>query len=602
MQMFNIKMRRKVAVLCVISAIMICICQVMAAALVDDTDNRGGISANGDVLKVYTLHKSGNDDENFVILFLGDGYTKNEQNVFVNDASVRADAILAAEPYKSLSHKINIYAVPTVSAESGASYLDDNYEIVEKDTYFSITQSGKAGIIREAGKTRAKVIKAAMENDFLDSDGTVKTIHIISNSKQYFGAAESTNSLFSCSSKTDYADGGLVTLHEISHSIGGLSDEYSTSKNPGLEHANASGSGNADVVKWKNFLGFRGMGINLSDYSGTVYIPSYSCIMKDLACNDFCEVCKAEIVRRMSFLMGVDSFLEYYIANPDITTEHGYGDAYKDYKVNHGNIIHINNHSIEFRTIVQNLVNEDKSFRLILKVVGGNGRQKYIKQEDFTVPALDNIYAPEKSQMSLSVTIDNLSGIENGDTVSGEVIDLDSGKVVATNKSDMAVMYKLNMIYKLKDKDGNISDMPNTRTSTIRVPKGAVYQLPKFKQLAGCTYIGNSLNVDSVTMTNFSTDIELYYRRPEEKALSVSFGDDKKSFTVTPQNISDGCYVIAAMYDESGTLLKEVKIIGRCGDELSYTPQTEYSVLKVFAWEDFENIVPVCRETTAVPQ
>lgn len=602
MIMLNIKKRKIFMAWWIVSAIMICMCRMTVSASTDDTENYGRISANGDCLNVYTLHKSGNDDENFVILFLGDGYTKDEQDIFVNDALVRTKAILTAEPYKSLSHKINVYAVPTISAESGASYLDDNYEIVEKDTYFSITQSGKAGIIREVGKTRAKAIKTAMENSFLDSGGTVKTIHIISNSTQYFGAAESTNSLFSCSSKSDDAGGGAVTLHEISHSIGGLSDEYSTSKNPNSEYANASGSGRADVVKWKNFLGFRGMGINLSDYGGTVYIPSYSCIMKDLSCGEFCEVCKAEIVRRMSFLMEKDSFSEYYIANPDITTEHNFGDAYKDYKVNYGNITHINNHSIEFRTIIQNLTNKDKSFRLVLKVTDGNGGQKYIKQEDFTVAALDNAYAPEKAQRSLSVTIDNLSGIESNDTVSGEVIDLDTGKVVATNKSDKAVMYKINLIHKIKDKDGNISDMPNVQTSTIRVPKGAIYQITQFKQLAGYTYIGNSLNADSTEVTDFVSDVELYYRKPEKKELSVSFSEDKKTFTVTPRNISEDCYVIAAMYDSSGMLLKEVSILGWNGEDLSYTPRTDYAVLRVFAWEDFENITPVCEETILVPQ
>lgn len=42
----------------------------------------GAVSAGEEVYEVHTIHKSGNDNENFNILFLGDGYTASEQSTF----------------------------------------------------------------------------------------------------------------------------------------------------------------------------------------------------------------------------------------------------------------------------------------------------------------------------------------------------------------------------------------------------------------------------------------------------------------------------------------------------------------------------------------
>lgn len=81
------------------------------------------ISANGDTLPVYAFHKSGNDNENFNILFLGDGYTNDQQEMFLTDISKRVTAIFSTEPYKSMSDKINIYAFPPFQMNRGQAML-----------------------------------------------------------------------------------------------------------------------------------------------------------------------------------------------------------------------------------------------------------------------------------------------------------------------------------------------------------------------------------------------------------------------------------------------------------------------------------------------
>ena len=68
---------------------------------------------------VYAIHKTGDDKENFVIVIMGEGYTQEQQEQFLKDATAKAQGLLKWSPYKEYSDRINIYAVQTVSNETG---------------------------------------------------------------------------------------------------------------------------------------------------------------------------------------------------------------------------------------------------------------------------------------------------------------------------------------------------------------------------------------------------------------------------------------------------------------------------------------------------
>lgn len=68
---------------------------------------------------VHVIHKTGNDKENFVIVIMGDGYTAQQQDQFVKDATQKAQGMLTWSPYKEYSDRINIYAIQTISNETG---------------------------------------------------------------------------------------------------------------------------------------------------------------------------------------------------------------------------------------------------------------------------------------------------------------------------------------------------------------------------------------------------------------------------------------------------------------------------------------------------
>lgn len=66
---------------------------------------------------IHVIQKTENDAESIVMVFMADGYTEQQQEQFIQDATVRAYGLLRYEPFKSYANKINIYAVMSVSEE-----------------------------------------------------------------------------------------------------------------------------------------------------------------------------------------------------------------------------------------------------------------------------------------------------------------------------------------------------------------------------------------------------------------------------------------------------------------------------------------------------
>lgn len=151
---------------------------------------------------MHVIHKTGDDKENFVIVIMGDGYTAEQQEQFIEDATNKARGMLTWSPYKEYSDRINIYAMQVVSNESG---IGDCFG-KSLDTYFNVCAIGKGAGFTNGGTDRAKALRNEIEEKYLDEGANVGTIHILSNTSGSFGA--SLNSLFSISTNsTDNSDG-----------------------------------------------------------------------------------------------------------------------------------------------------------------------------------------------------------------------------------------------------------------------------------------------------------------------------------------------------------------------------------------------------------
>ena len=469
---------------------------------------------------VYTLHKSGSDRENFVIVIMGDGYTASQREQFVEDATKKAQGMLTWSPYKEYSDRINIYGIPAVSNESGISV----YGGKSVDTYFHIRVWGKAAVFSNDGAELAKALRQELEENYLDAGATVGTIHMLSNADGSYGA--SINSLFSFSANSDENSNGTAMAHEIAHSIGGLGDEYERYTNK----PNTSDTTDPDTIKWSKLLGFRGVGVTMAG-TETAFAPSRECMMRWLG-QPFCEVCKMELARKLNNTDYVSQPVPLYVADPEITIPHSKtGTLDKDsekYRISKKNITKANQQDLEFRTVVQNMVNQEQHLKIRLRIVAADGTTvKYEKEQDYTIPALSNYYDPDAARESLSVVIPDVTDLVKGDTLDGEIIDTDTGKVLATDKTAEQSWSTVNLHYELKKQDGTTETVPRTAVSTVYVPKNSTYSL-RNPALSGYTFAGSSEDTDEIKVTEDSKDITYYY---EEKKNSP---EETEAPTATP--------------------------------------------------------------------
>ena len=497
------------ALLLIISILFSIIPQNVASADADLVQSQGTtVSKNETTQKttfpVHVIHKAGDDKENFVIVIMGDGYALEEQDKFLQGAAEKARGMLTWSPYKEYSDRINIYAVQAVSNESGIS----EYGGKSVDTYFHVAAYGKALVFTSDGTDKAKTLREELEESYLDEGANVGTIHVLCNSEGSFGASQ--NSLFSFSANSEDNQNGTVMAHEIAHSIGRLGDEYERYTN----NPNTSDTTNPETIKWAKMLGFRGIGVTQAG-TETAFAPSRECMMRWLG-QPFCEVCKMELARNLNNPDYVSRPAAIYVADPEISIPHSKtGTLDRDsekYRISEKNITKANNWDLEFRTVVQNMVNREQHLKMTFRIIGADGSTvKYSEEKSYTIPALANWYDPDAAKESLSITIPDVYGLVNGDKMEGKIVDTDTGEVLATDKTAEQAWSEVNLHYKLKKEGDTTEDIPEAETTTVYVPTDSTYRL-RNPQLSGYSYIGNDWDGNVVNVSGESVNVTYYYQ------------------------------------------------------------------------------------------
>lgn len=489
---------------------------------------------------VQVIHKTGDDKENFVIVIMGDGYTAGQQDQFLEDATQKARGMLTWSPYREYSDRINIYAVQAVSNESGIGV----YGGKSPDTYFHVKVYGKAAGFTNGGDERAKALRTELEENYLDEGANVGTIHILCNDTGSYGA--SVNPLFSFSTNSEDNSDGTAMAHEIAHSIGRLGDEYERYTNK----PNTSDTANPDTIKWSKMLGFRGIGITTAG-TDTAFAPSRECMMRRLG-QPFCEVCKMELARKLNNTDYVSKPAALYISDPEVSIPHNKTatldrDSEK-YRITESNITKANDHDLEFRTVVQNMVNKEQHLKMSFRITGADGiTVKYSAEKEFTIPALTNSYDPDAARESLSVVLNDVYGLANGDRLDGKIVNMDTQEVLATDKTADQAWSTVNIHYRLKMEDGTETDLPATKTSIVHAPRNSTYTL-RNPELSGYACVGNSVDQDKITITEDSMDIVYYYQENNDSSgdedqeiaecttrpVTVPYDSNRHTFDIRP--------------------------------------------------------------------
>ena len=471
-------------------------------------------------LPVYTLQKMGNDRENLVLLLLGDGYTQDQQQRFLQEAQEQLGRLMALELYSRLAHRINVYAVPAVSNQAGLS--SENNKL---DTYFGLTTwyETKTIVFRNdvGGAAKVDAIKADLERLCLDEGATVDNIHMFVNTDAAVGSASGIYSFSSGRAE------GYAMAHELSHSVGKLGDEYGYA----TDFPNVSGT---DNIKWKEMMGYRSIIAETGNASGVLIPTKFKCNMyqSDLP---FCEVCRLALVRRMFATERIQNGMELYVADPEVTTEHKpYVDS-APYRVTQENLMEKAKdiHDLSLRTVIQNLSDRERTVKLVLGVVKANGEPREpLKEKTFTVPALTNKDSMEDACIYPTLTYGTIWGMdfEDGDRLVGEVRDAENGEVLATCREPEYDAYQVD--YLLEDGQR----IPNTSTTQLLLPKGCTEQF--ISQWAPRTVGGHAF----VRMEREGLALRLYYRqtaqtvppeKPELKGAVTIEGEARYGETLT---------------------------------------------------------------------
>lgn len=205
-----------------------------------------------------------------------------------------------------------------------------------------------------------------------------------------------------------------------------------------------------------------------------------------------------------------------YVADPEISIPHSKTGTLdqdsKKYRISEKHITKANNWNLEFRTVVQNMVNREQHLKMTFRIIGADGTTvKYSEEKNYTIPALANWYDPEAAKESLSITIPGVSGLVSGDKMEGKIVDADTGEVLATDKTAEQAWSMVNLHYKLKKEDGTTEDIPEAETTTVYVPANSTYTL-RNPQLAGYSYIGSDSDGNVVNVAGENVDVTYYYQ------------------------------------------------------------------------------------------
>jgi hypothetical protein len=267
-------------------------------------------SITGATFAVNKVIDNGPDDNRLVWVFVGDGYTADQQTKYLDDVDRVLATMFAKPPWSGYRNLVNVYAVQVISNESGADEAPNN---LYADTYFD-ARFWTANIERLLTINNSRAFSVAQAHV-----PNYDSVLCIVNSTRYGGAG---GSVSVCSANSQAFS---IMDHEYGHTFAGLADEYETAY-PGYPGGDPEPNVQIDVtnraIKWAHWIE-PGTPIptpetaSYSDVVGAfegaryletgIYRPKQNCAMRSLGA-PYCEVCReVHIVRLYEVLRTWDS-------------------------------------------------------------------------------------------------------------------------------------------------------------------------------------------------------------------------------------------------------------------------------------------------------
>ena len=265
------------------------------------------------------LGTSGDPRNRLDLLLLGDGYTSGERDQFFNDARKLTQSFFAISPYREYAGFVNVVALFTPSAQSGADHppcpdaARDPQRGTMVDTAFDATYCGN-GTFRGVTVNASKVYAAASAYPEWDRIG------VVVNDGTYGGSGGPVWVV------STHAQATEIAQHEFGHSFSGLTDEYTSPWSGARFCSDLAGSSPCEPnatddparerLKWlpwvepstpiptpNSQLGAIGLFEGARYQSTGFYRSRFRCLMRAFGTDGttipFCEVCRQAFVLRL---------------------------------------------------------------------------------------------------------------------------------------------------------------------------------------------------------------------------------------------------------------------------------------------------------------
>jgi IgA Peptidase M64 len=236
--------------------------------------------------EVITIQSSGANTNRVDLVFIGDGYTSAELDIYSQHVQNRWNEIISTEPFATYKDYFNVYQVNVISPESG---VDNDPWNTNRETALDMT-------FWCAGMDRLLCVDVSKAWQYASNAPGVDQIIVLANSNQYGGGGYSVYDIATSSGGHSFA--GEIVLHELGHSFGDLADEYEY--NPGSSYTgpepnerNISVYSHPDMIsrqtKWYRWIGEPSPdGGEVDTFEGAapgsfgVYRPTYGSLMRVL--------------------------------------------------------------------------------------------------------------------------------------------------------------------------------------------------------------------------------------------------------------------------------------------------------------------------------
>ncbi len=269
------------------------------------------------------IMEHGAKEKRIKLVIMGDGFTANEQDILKEEATKVANYLFTKAPYSHYKNYFNVYLIKTISSESGVKHPGTAADEAHVNPAVPIsnpnnlleTSFDHGGVHRCIYTNDVNKVGQVLASNFPDND-----IALVIGNTTYHGG---------CGGKypfiTRHPDSHDVALHELGHTFGHLADEYWFA--PQGESKNKTQNSDPASIKWKNWLGFRGVGIYPHAEDPSWFRPHENCEMRYLH-RSFCSVCMESLIEKIHTVVSpIDSYSPDNTSVVSISTE-------LDFKVN----------------------------------------------------------------------------------------------------------------------------------------------------------------------------------------------------------------------------------------------------------------------------